>query len=306
MPRTDLNDYFYFVHVVEKRGFSAASEALGLPKSRLSRHVRQLEDRLDARLIQRTTRRFKVTELGEAFYAHARAAIDEMERAENAVAHKKNRLSGNVTISCSVGVAQFALRKLIAQFLGENPGVSVSQQVTNRPVDMIKSGVDMSIRGHSSALPDSTLIQRPLASVEWQLFAASSYAAEHETLRHPSDLNSHPTLALGWQSPGGKWTLESQSGEKLPVTITPRLKSDDMSTLKFVAASGAGIVALPAYVCRDEIRVRRLRRVLPDWHAGNAQLSLVAPSRQGLPQAVVAFRNFLQRNFATCVAPVHP
>ena len=115
MPKPDLNDYFYFVHVIEKRGFSAASEALGLPKSRLSRHIRQLEERMGARLIQRTTRQFNVTELGETFYAHARTVIDEVENAENAVRRKKNRLSGNVTISCSVGVAQFALKELIAK-----------------------------------------------------------------------------------------------------------------------------------------------------------------------------------------------
>ncbi|GJM08378.1 MAG: LysR family transcriptional regulator [Lysobacteraceae bacterium] len=302
MPKPDLNDYFYFVHVIEKKGFSAASEALGLPKSRLSRHIRQLEERMDARLIHRTTRQFNVTELGEAFYAHARAVVDEMEKAENAVRRKKNLLSGNATISCSVGVAQFALKELIARFLVENPLVTVSQQVTNQTVDMVASGVDLAIRGHSKALPDSSLIQRPLAQVEWQLFSASDYQDQHATLVDPSDIDNHQTLALGWQSPRGKWVLEGPSGEKRVVEITPRLKSDDMSTLKHAAASRAGIVALPAYTCREELKRGQLRRVLSKWHAGTAQLSLVSPTRKGQPQAVVALQTFLLAEFADIVA----
>ncbi len=302
MPKPDLNDYFYFVHVVEKRGFSAAAEALGVPKSRLSRHIRQLEQRMEARLIQRTTRQFNVTELGQTFYAHARTVVDEMDKAESAVRRKKNLLSGNVTISCSVGVAQFALKELIARFLADNPLVNVSQQVTNQSIDMVASGVDLSIRGHIGPLPDSSLIQRPLAQVEWQLFAASDYEDEHAALVEPSDLDKHQTLALGWQSPQGEWILERQPGEKVVVKIAPRLKSDDMSTLKHAAANGVGIVALPAYVCREEVESGQLRRVLQDWHAGAAQLSLVAPARKGQPQSVVALQDFLLAEFADTVA----
>ncbi len=257
---------------------------------------------MGARLIQRTTRQFNVTELGETFYAHARLVVDEMENAENAVRRKKNRLSGNVTISCSVGVAQFATRELIARFLAENPLVTVSQQVTNQNVDLVASGVDLAIRGHSAALPDSSLIQRPLAQVEWQLFAANDYEDQHGTLGDPSDVDHHQTLALGWQSPHGAWALETQSGERRTVRITPRLKSDDMSTLKCAAAGRAGLVSLPAYTCREELERRQLRRVLSTWHAGAPQLSLVAPTRKGQPQAVIAMQDFLLTEFANVVA----
>ena len=307
MQQPDLNDYFYFVHVIEKKGFSAASEALGLPKSRLSRHIRRLEERMGARLIQRTTRQFNVTELGETFYVHARAVVDEMDKAENAVRRKKNRLSGNVTISCSVGVAQFAMKELVARFLAENPLVTVSQQVTNQNIDLVASGVDLAIRGHAGPLPDSSLIERPLAEVEWQLFAARDYEDQHGTLLDPSDIENHQTLALGWQSPVGKWNLVNDVGKKVAIEVTPRLKSDDMSTLKHAAASGAGLVALPAYTCRKELDHGQLRRVLSNWQAGAPQLSLVAPSRKGQPQAVVAMQEFLLAEFADVVAtPVVP
>ena len=107
---------------------------------------------------------------------------------------------------------------------------------------------------------------------------------------------------LGWQSPHGKWNLEDALRNEVAIEITPRLKSDDMSTLKHAAVCGAGIVALPAYTCREELGSGQLRRVLSTWHAGIAQLSLVAPTRKGQPQAVVALQDFLLSEFADFVA----
>lgn len=210
MPYIDLNDYFYFVHVVEKGGFTRASESLGIPKSRLSRHIGQLEERLGAVLIQRTTRQSKITELGEVFYQRARAALDQVELAEAELKRKKNTLSGQVTLSCSVGVAQFALKELIARFMTDNPQVTVLQQVSNQTMDLVASGVDMSIRGHADQLPDSTLVQRPLAVVEWHLFASSDYPVDEIAV--PADLTNHRTLALGWQGKGtvGGWSTRQE------------------------------------------------------------------------------------------------
>jgi len=292
----DLNDYFYFVHVVEKGGFSRASESLGIPKSRLSRHIAALEARLDTVLIQRTTRQSKVTELGEVFYQRARAAIDQVELAEAELKRKKNTLSGQVTLSCSVGVAQYALKELLAQFMTENPQVTVLQQVTNQNIDLIASGVDMSIRGHTDPLPDSTLIQRLLAVVEWNLFASPDYPIDEIT--KPADLTNHPTLSLGWQSPNDHWGLEHTSGKREQIRIVPRLKSDDMATLKEATEERLGIVALPAYTCRNELASGALVKVLPDWHAGQAKLSLMMPRRSGFRAPVVALQEFLQVELA--------
>ncbi len=301
MPRIDLNDYYYFVHVVEKGGFTPAADALGIPKSRLSRHIAQLEERLDMVLIQRTTRQSKVTELGEVFYQHARAAVDQVELAESALNRKKNTVSGKVTISCSVGVAQFALKALLVQFMIENPQVTVLQQVTNQNIDLVASGVDMSIRGHMDALPDSTLVQRPLANVEWNLFASPDYSSRGRPITSPSDLLAEHTLALGWQASENRWLLEHRSGAVDEVGIAPRLKSEDMATLKQAARGGLGIVALPAYTCREELASGQLVRVLPDWHVGRASLSLVMPRRRGLTAPVAALQAFLQAQFADFV-----
>lgn len=298
MTALDLNDYFYFVHVVEKGGFSAAAKALGLPKSRLSRHIAALEERLDTRLIQRTTRQFRVTDVGEVLYRHARVLIDEMENAEAAVKRKKNTLSGNVALSCSVGVAQFAVKDILARFLARHPMVTIAQQVTNQNIDLVASGVDLSIRGHAGPLPDSTLVQRRLAEVEWQLFGAADDRVRRDVIERPADLAGLPALALGWQSPKDKWSLQSYSGERAEIDIIPRLRSEDMSTLKEAAIQGLGIVALPAYVCRQEVSDGRLTRVLPDWHAGIARLSLMMPSRRASLPPVRALIEFLLAEFA--------
>jgi len=301
MASIDLNDYYYFVHVVEKGSFTGAAESLGIPKSRLSRHVQQLEDRLDTALIQRTTRQLRVTELGELFYQHARAAIDQVALAETELKRNKNALSGNVTLSCSIGVAQFALKELITDFMTDNPLVSVRQQVTNQNIDLIASGADMSIRGHKDPLPDSNLIQRYLAVVEWNLFATPSYLDNENLISIPAELSSHQTLCLGWQASGDTWQLEHPSGVAENIQISPRLKSEDMTTLKKAASEGLGIVALPAYTCREELASGRLVRVLPEWHAGQANFSLIMPRRSGYTAPVRALQQFLQEKFADCV-----
>lgn len=300
MTSIDLNDYYYFVHVVEKGGFTRASESLGIPKSRLSRHIVQLEERLDTILIQRTTRQSKITELGEVFYQRARAVVDQVELAEAELKRKKNTLSGQVTLSCSVGVAQFALKELIARFMTDNPQITVLQQVTNQNIDLIASGADMSIRGHTDPLPDSTLIQRPLAVVEWNLFTSPDYPINE--IATPEDLTDHQTLSLGWQAHEDRWRLEHKSGTKENIQIVPRLKSDDMATLKEAAGEGLGIVALPAYTCRDELASGKLVKVLPEWHAGQANLSLMMPRRSGFAAPVVALQEFLQAEFADFVS----
>ncbi len=300
MTSVDLNDYYYFVHVIEKGGFSRASEALGIPKSRLSRHIAQLEKRLDTILIQRTTRQLKITELGEVFYERARAAVNQVELAEAELKRKKNVLSGQVTLSCSVGVAHFALKELITRFMTDNPQITVLQQVTNQSIDLIASGIDIAIRGHTGSLPDSSLIQRPLAVVEWGLFASPDYPIYE--IFTPKDLAHHQTLALGWQAQSDIWRLQHKSKTQELVQIVPRLRSDDMGTLKEAARLGLGIVALPAYTCRDELASGQLIRILTDWNAGKAKLSLMMPQRGGYTATVAALKEFLESEFANMVA----
>lgn len=297
----DLNDYFYFVQVVEKRGFSAAADKLNMPKSRLSRHVRNLEDRLDTRLIQRTSRQFHVTEMGRLFYQHARSVIDEMELTESVMLQRKRVLSGSVSVSCSVGVAQFALKELLVDFNLLHPSVAVIQHVTNQEVDLIANGIDMAVRGHVQPLSDSTLIQRHLADVPWHLFASQGYLAQYGEPSSPYDLYKQKVLKVGWQPLEGYWNLENKQGLTTTVPFTAVFSSDDMGTLKYAAARGMGIVALPAYACREEVKSGQLKRLLPDWHAGAAELTLLMPSKKGLSPSVTALRDYFLATVESCL-----
>ena len=285
----DLNDYFYFFHVVEKRGFAPAARALGIPKSRLSRHIQQLEARLDARLIQRTSRQFAITEVGTEFFRHAKAIVDEASAAEAKVKQRKEALSGKIRLSCSVGVAQCALEGLIADFIKAHPKVEIGQLVTNDMVNLIEAGVDLAIRGHIENLPDSSLIQRRIAKVDWQLFASPRYLEDFGVPQTPDDVKSHNGVCLGWNRDMAEWTLRDETGRTQQIQFIPRLSSDDMVTLKNACAAGLGIVSLPVYVCQPDVASGRLVPVLPDWRSGEATLSLLQPSRLGVLPTVSAF-----------------
>ena len=289
----DMNDYFYFVHVVEKQGFAPAGRALGIPKSRLSRQINQLEEVLGVRLIQRTSRQFKITDVGRKLYRHARKAVDEVEAANALVQQDSKILSGKIRLSCSVGMAQFALCDIVTKFVMQHPLVEIIQQVTNRAVDIIEEGVDLAIRAHGDTLPDSTLIHRRLASVNWGLFASPDYLENAGTPTSPEQLENHAGLKLGWRPDEGSWLLRHYDGSNFSIPYQPRICSDDMFTLKKAASVGLGIIGLPIYVCREEQRINQLVRILPDWTAGNAEISLLMPSRQGVSPVVRAFVDYL-------------
>ncbi|MEL6618124.1 MAG: LysR substrate-binding domain-containing protein [Pseudomonadota bacterium] len=298
----DLNDAFYFVQVVEKGGFSAAARALNIPKSRLSRRVRQLEDDLGVRLLQRTSRIVTTTEIGKEYYRHAHDALARFEVAEVAVRRKTNTMEGTVTVSCSVGMAQFGLDLILPRFLQDNPGVTVVQRASNQMEDLIKGGIDVAIRGHMDSLPDSRLIQMRLARVEWHLFCSPEFHDALDQGDDPVALAGQPALVLGRPGATHQWVLSGCDGQSASVPCRVRFASDDMSTLKNAAALSLGIVALPAYVCRSEIDAGTLVRVLPGWTAGNPQISLLMPSRQGMLPACEAFLKFLKQELPAVLA----
>jgi DNA-binding transcriptional LysR family regulator len=291
----DLKDVYYFVQVVENKGITAAARALDLPKSSLSRRILALEAALDARLIQRTSRRFVVTEVGEAFYKHALAMLVEAEAAENVVRQRTAEPSGTIRLSCSVAFAQLALADLIPQFMAAYPRVRIIQHATNRQVDPVQDGFDLCLRAHSTPLPDSTLVQRPLALTPWHLFAGPAYLKRNGMPDTPAALSAHDGIALGGMHDTHAWQLRDvrHAGQAEVIPFEPCLLSDDMATLKVAACQSVGIVALPGYVGQPEVRKGQLVRVLPQWTAGVATISLLMPSRRGLLPSVRAFIDFL-------------
>lgn len=298
----DLNDAFYFVQVVEKGGFSAAARFLNIPKSRLSRRVRLLEDELGVRLLQRTSRIVTTTEIGEEYYRHARDALAQFETAETAVRRRTNTIGGTVTVSCSVGMAQFGLDQILPRFLLDNPGVTVVQRASNQMEDLIKGGIDVAIRGHMDTLPDSSLIQVRLARVEWHLFGSPEYVDALGSVNEPGALANQTALVLGRPRDTHQWLLTDESGQTASVPCNVRCASDDMLTLKNAAEMSLGLVALPSYVCRSEIDSGTLVRVLPNWTAGRPQISLLMPTRRGMLPAVEAFLDCVKQDLPAVLA----
>ncbi len=299
----DLNDFFFFVQVVDRGGFTAAARTLRIPKSTLSHRVQQLEIDLGVRLLNRTSRRFGMTDAGEEFYRHAVVMLREAELAETATRHRLNEPMGTVRCTAGMATMQFAMRDIVADFLVRYPKVSVVAHATDRNVDIVGENYDVAIRAHSDPLPDSTLVQRTLTPAPWFLFAGSAYLDANGAPQTPQDLENHPSLFMMRTGFTAVWRLR-HSGEvkdEVVMRLTPRLLSDDMISLKQAAITGLGVVALPGYVCREEVRSGAMRRVLPTWLADDSTITALTPYRQGLLPSVRAFLDHLAEEFPKAV-----
>ena len=287
----DFNDFFYFVQVVDRGGFTAAGRTLRIPKSTLSHRIQQLEANLGVRLLNRTSRRFGMTDAGEEFYRHAVMMLREAELAETAIRHRLTEPTGTVRCTAAVATMQFAMCGLMTDFLVRHPKVNVVAHATDQYVDIVGENFDVAIRAHSDPLPDSTLVQRTLTPAPWFLFAGAAYVDTNGPIDGPRDLAEHPSLFMMRAEVSPIWRLR-RSGrrrEDVVVPLTPRLLMDDMLSLKRAAIDGLGIVALPGYVCRDDVQSGALRQVLPGWIADDSTLTALMPYRQGLLPSVRAF-----------------
>lgn len=293
----DINDYFYFVKVVENRGYSSAARKLNISKSKISRHITKLEERLGHRLLQRTSRHFNTTEAGNSFYYLAKKVIDAMELAENSITKMDESISGTVSLSCSAAMANFFINELVIDFIEKNPEVIVKQNISNEYVNMIPAGLDMVVRGHRSNLPDSSNIQKIMARVEWYLFASPTFLSSiNASITTPTDLIGLKAVGFGWQSTENKWVLQHRLEPSIEISYRPHFCSDDIWALKRAAEKDFGVVSLPSYVCKDEVNRGTLVRLLPEWVSDSTQLSLLIPSRKGVSKATKALLNHLCAN----------
>ena len=192
----DLNDLYFFAAVVENGGFSAAGRALGVPKSRLSKRIAQLEDRLGVRLLQRTTRRFVVTEVGERFYGHCRAVLEEARAAQDAVEELRAEPRGVVRISCPVSLAQTVLAHVLPDFLAQYPKMQVRFLSSDRRVDLIGEGYDLAIRVRSKLDSDANMVLRSFGQSRVLPVASPALLNAAGRPQHPSELARLPALSM--------------------------------------------------------------------------------------------------------------
>lgn len=285
----DLNDFFYFAAVVRHRGFGAASRATGIPKSRLSRRLRDLEDRLGARLIQRSTSRFEVTSLGEMFFAHCETALAEIEAAENATQFFTGEPRGLLRVSAPPGDCADAIAKMLPRFLGDYPHVRVEMVVTMRRVDLIAEQVDVAVRARTRLDTEQDLIVRQLMTLHALLVASPSLVERHGEPLTVEDLPRFPTIGNGRGATAGEWSLVDDEGNSRTHRHTPTAAADDLPTVVRLCEGGLGLAMIPEIVVKSALDARKLVRVLPDYRSDSSILHLAFPTRRGMLPSVRVF-----------------
>lgn len=302
----DLNDLYFYVKVVEHGGFAPAARALGLAKSRLSRRITLLEDRLGVRLIQRSTRRFVVTEIGQEYYRHGVAMLVEAEAAEEAIARSRAAPHGIVKISCPPALLCFQVGGMIARYMAANPRVVVHLDSTSRRVDVIGEGIDVAIRVRFPPLEESDLVMRTLAPSTQRLVASPALLASLPDPVVPADLSALPSLDFAPAEGTHQWCLEGPDGATALVTHQPRLVTDDMIQMRLAALAGVGVVRLPTMMVDRDLAAGTLLDVLPAWRPRSGIVHAVFASRRGLLPAVRALLDHLAAEFAALAARIDP
>lgn len=294
----DLNDLRYFVDVVEQNGFAAAARKLGMPRSRLSRRIGMLEERLGVRLIQRSTRRFAVTEIGREYYRHCVAMVVEADAAQDLIDRTRSEPQGTVRVSCPSSVIYFQVGEMIARFMAQCPKVEVLLESTNRRVDVIREGFDIALRIRFPPIEDSDLVIRKLAESPQRLVASPSALTAFPRPLLPTDLAALPSLAWDPAKLDHEWRLDGPDGATATVRHKPRFVTEDMVALRLAALRGVGVCQFPTFVVQEDVAAGRLIDILPEWTPKAGIIHAVFPTRRGLLPSVRALLDSLAREYA--------
>jgi len=294
----DLESVRVFAQVVKAGGFTAAARALGQPKSTISRRVSQLEARLGVRLLQRTTRKVSLTDVGEVYYARAERALGELSDAERALRDLRDAPRGVLRISAPSDVGHDLLPAIVAAYRSAYPEVGLVVDLDNRRVDLVAEGYDLALRA-SARLDDSALVARKLTTTEHRLFASREYLARRGVPERPEALSAHDVLLF--RSPRLHARLRLRRNTPPPAGAAPNaqdavdvdlqgpLSSSDLAFLRRAVLEGLGIAALPSFTCSLDLAGGRVQRVLPQWNTGSSSLYAVYPSARYLAPKVRTF-----------------
>jgi DNA-binding transcriptional LysR family regulator len=297
----DFNDLQFFTAVVLNHGFSAAARALRVPKSRISRRVALLEERLGVRLLDRTTRGLGLTQVGQQVFEHARAAVIEAEAAEEVALRMQVEPRGLVRLSCPLGL-QRAIASPLPGFLAAHPLLRVELITTNRRVDLIHEGVDVAIRVRERLDTDAELQLKRIGVSRRIVVASPSLLAKMDPPTMPAGLADFPILHHEEQG-DSTWQLTTENGETSTVAIEPRLATGSFDVLIAAASQGAGVALLPEANCQEALSSGALVRVLPQWSGTDGILHLVFASRRGMLPGVRAVIDFAAAALKSAVVP---
>src|SRR5450830_1271132 len=283
----DWNDLLLFLQVVERKGFTSAGEALGIPKSRLSRRVTLLEARLGTRLLQRSSRRLSLTDAGQALYAHCQVMLKEAEAGIAAVQQRSSRPMGKVRLSLPVGLAEMVAGTLLPRFLQCFPEVHV-----------VVRGVGTALR-----LDTSSLVQACVCTLHWSLVCSPAYREKIGPLSSLGDLEQADLLLYTPDDEGDTdLRLIDEQGVVHTLPMPIRLQSDNLGVLRQAALSDLGLCGLPSYLCAEDLASGQLVSVLPGWRPMAGHLVVLFPSRRGLAPAARALVDFLKTELPLLMA----
>lgn len=291
----DLNEVLIFVRVVQAGNFNKAAQILGMPNSTVSTKVSALEKRLGVNLLHRTTRKLRLTEAGEVFFATANNSVDALVAAEQAAATGQGEPQGQLRITAPVLVASSILPEVISAFIEKYPGVRFELIASDHTTDLLSENIDLAIR--AGKLPDSSMKAKKIGATYFALFASPSYLATHLSnqskknglpLKHPKDLIHHVCIQF---TPLGEsqWDFVNSAKSRIKISMNKRILLNDLNTTKEMAVLGKGIALLPTFLCEKELSTKQLTRVLPEWHSEPREMSFVYPSHKYMPPKISAF-----------------
>ena len=291
---TDLNALVVFAKVVEAKSFSEAARRLGMPVSTVSRRVAELEDQLGVRLLDRSTRNLRLTDLGSEVLEHAQRSAEASEAVQNIVSNRQSSVSGTLRLSAPPNISDTVLSPLVTAFQASYPNVRVQILIAGRFVDHIGDGVDIAFR--LGALKDSSLVARRILTYRHQLVASPDYLKHCKAPETPRDLLSHRLIAFSYSRPESRWTFVHVNGrDEETLTSQPHLSMNDFAGLTPALIAGGGIGDLPPVVQPELMRDGHLVEVMLKWRFRTQDLSLVHLGNRNMPRAVRLFKEFAGR-----------
>lgn len=282
----DLNEVLMFSKVVETKSFTAAALVLGVPKSTVSRKLAQLEERLGVRLIQRTTRKLSLTDVGQVYYERIRTVITDIATAEKVVHDMQATPRGLLRVTAAVDFTERCLSTIVGDFAAQHPDICVEMNASDGLVDLVEDGYDLAIR--FGPLVESSLTAKRLCNMEMYLCAAPDYVAKHGSPSKIAQLADHQRILFAPVARVQSWTL-SHGKERYEFSRPARLVSNNFATVRAALIAGAGIGVCSNFMVNDDITAGRLVRVLPKWSSPVSTVYAVYPSRQNVAPKLTTF-----------------
>jgi DNA-binding transcriptional LysR family regulator len=294
----DLNTLYYFTQVVEHSGFAAAGRALDMPKSKLSRRIAELEERLGVRLLHRTSRHCSLTEICQAYYQLCLAMRVEAESAAELIERNRSEPQGLVRISCPTALLNSWVGPMLTRYLLKYPLVEMFIESTNRRVDLIHEGFDIALRVRFPPLENTDMVMKVLGNSTQCLVGSPAFVPRLSSPASPADLSGLPSVHWGAAQREYQWELFGADGASAVIRHAPRMVTDDLLALRQAVLAGIGIAHLPSVVVRDDISAGRLVELVPGWAPKCGIVHAIFPSRRGLLPSVRALIDFLGEEFS--------